>query len=70
MALCSKGPSIYDVHTEGQGVGLRWIHEDRGRGLAPCGRPHRKLEPAVTTDIIRSSSHAKKLALSIPEFCL
>ena len=29
------------------------------RESAPCGRPHRKLEP---TDIILSSSHAKKLA--------
>ena len=28
-------------------------------GQAPCGRPHRKLE---STDVILSSSHAKKLA--------
>jgi len=39
-------------------------------GSAPCGRPHRQLEPTVTTDIIRSSFHAKKLAFSIPEFHL
>src|SRR6218665_1884164 len=30
------------------------------KGSAPCGRPHRKLWP---TDIILSSSHAKKLAV-------
>jgi len=33
----------------------------RGKGgQAPSGRPHRKLE---STDVILSSSHAKKLAL-------
>ena len=31
----------------------------RGQESAPCGRPHRKLEPV---DVILSSSHAKKLA--------
>ena len=41
-------------------VRLNWMHEGRGgRGSGRCGRPHRKLEP---TDIILSSSHAKKLA--------
>ena len=30
-----------------------------GEGSAPCGRPHRKLEPTV---VILSSSHGKKLA--------
>ena len=34
---------------------------DGGRGQAPCGRPHRKLK-LESTDIILSSSHAKKLA--------
>ena len=34
----------------------------RGEGVpAPCGRPHRKLK-LESTDIILSSSHAKKLA--------
>jgi len=33
----------------------------RGRGQAPCGRSHRKLKLA-STDVIQSSSHAKKLA--------
>src|SRR6218665_3998552 len=59
-----KGPSIYDVHTEGGGVRLRWTHVD---GPAPCGRPHRKLK---STDVILSSSHAKKLASFLPEFRL
>ena len=40
-----KGPSIYDVHTEGEGVRLRWTHVDRGGGgQAPCERLHRKLK--------------------------
>jgi len=32
----------------------------RGRGQSPCGRPHRKLK-LESTDVILSSSHAKKL---------
>ena len=32
-----------------------------GGGQAPCGRPHRKLK-LESTDVILSSSHAKKLA--------
>src|SRR6218665_2114461 len=42
-----KGPSIYDVHTEGKGVGLRWKDVDGGRGSSPMwtsSRPHRKLK--------------------------
>jgi len=31
-----KGPSIYDVHTEGERVRLRWTHVDGGMGPAPC----------------------------------
>src|SRR6218665_3846623 len=42
-----KGPSIYDVHTEGGGGsgsgGRMWT----GGGPAPCGRPHRKLKLRV-----------------------
>ena len=53
-----KGPSIYDVHTEGEGVRLRWMHVDGGGGPAPCGRPHRKLK-LESTDVILSTSHAK-----------
>ena len=36
---------------------------------APCGRPHRKLK-LESTDVILSSSHAKKLASFLPEFRL
>src|SRR6218665_4036839 len=53
--LSSKGPSIYDVHTEGGG-GQAQVDG----GPAPCGRPHRKLK-LESTDVIMSSSHAKKL---------
>src|SRR6218665_1928575 len=52
--IISRGPSIYDVHTE-------------GRGSASCGRPHRKLI-LESTDVILSSSHAKKLVYFLPEF--
>jgi len=48
-------PSIFDVRTE-------W-----GELSGSCGRPKEKLEP---TDIIMSSSHAKKLASFVPKFCL
>jgi len=30
-----KGPSIYDVHTEGEGVRLRWTQVDGGRVVKP-----------------------------------
>ena len=43
--------------------------DGRERGPAPCGRPHRKLQ-LESTDVILSSSHAKKLASSLPEFRL
>src|SRR6218665_2899459 len=65
----SKGPSIYDVHKEGEAVRLRWTHVDGEGGPAPCGRPHRKLK-LEPTDVILSSSHAKKLASFLPEFRL
>src|SRR6218665_2581364 len=61
-----KGPSIYDVHTEGRG-GQAQV--DGGRGPAPCGRPHRKLK-LEPNDVTLSSSHAKKLASFLPEFRL
>src|SRR6218665_2869147 len=45
----------------GEGVMLRLTHVDGGGGSpAPCGRPHRKLK-LESTDVILSSSHAKKL---------
>src|SRR6218665_292044 len=58
--LGENGPSIYDVHTEErEGVRLRWTHVYGGP--APRGRPHRKLK-LESTNVILSSSHAKKLA--------
>jgi len=62
------GPSIYDVHTEevvGGQVEVNACGQDKGS--APSGRLHRKLEP---TDVILSSSHAKKLAFFGQEFRL
>ena len=56
--LCTTGPSIYDVLTEGVMTdGRMWTQV----GLAPCGRPHKKLK-LESTDVILSASHAKKLA--------
>jgi len=56
--MCLKtalmGPSICDVHTEGEGYQAQ---------VASCGRPHRKLK-LESTDVIVSFSHAKKLASS------
>ena len=41
-----------------------------GEGVpAPCGRPQRKLK-LESTDVILSSSHAKKLVFFLPEFRL
>ena len=42
---------------------------DGGGGQAPRGRPHRKLK-LESTDVILSSSNAKKLASFLPEFRL
>src|SRR6218665_2526044 len=65
-AIICSGPSIYDVHTEGSQAEV----DACGRGSpAPCGRPHRKLK-LESTDVILSSSHAKKLASFLPEFRL
>ena len=65
----TKGPSIYDVHMEGGGGQAWWTHVDGGGGPAPCGRPNRKLK-LESTNIILSSSHAKKLESFLPEFRL
>ena len=51
-----RGPSIYEVHTEG--IRLKWTHVDGGKGSAPCGRPHKNLSQ---NDVILASSCAKKL---------
>src|SRR6218665_2972002 len=67
----NMGPSIYDVHTEG-GEGGRAQVDACGReegDPAPCGRPHRKLK-LESTDVVLSSSQAKKLASFSPKFRL
>ena len=67
--LAYMGPSIYDVHTEGGGgevSGGRMWTGGKG-GPAPCGPPHRKLK-LESTDVILSSSHAKKLAFFYQNF--
>src|SRR6218665_2064650 len=51
----------------GEGIRLRWTHVDGGRGFAPCGCPHRKIK-LESTDIIFSSSHAKKLVYFYQNF--
>ena len=57
-----KGPSIYDVHTEGVRGQAQVDACGRGeRGPAPCGRPHKKFK-LESTDVTLSSTHAKKLA--------
>jgi len=63
--LNAMGSSIYDVHTEGRGVRLRWT----GGGVQPHVDVHRKLK-LESTYVILSSSHAKKLASFLPEFRL
>ena len=64
------GPSIYDVHKEGEGGQAQVDACGQGEGgPASCGRPHRKLK-LESTDVILSSSHAKKLKSFLPEFRL
>src|SRR6218665_3120075 len=65
-----RGHPFMTSTRRGEGVGLRWTHVDGGRGgPAPCGPPHRKLKLEFT-DVILSSSHAKKLTSFLPEFRL
>jgi len=54
VSTCLRGPSIYEVHTEGEGS------SSEGHTVQ-----HTKLEP---TYVILSSSHAKKLALLYKNF--
>ena len=42
-----KGPFIYDVHTEGEGVRLRWTHVDGGRGSSPMWTSTQKIKIRV-----------------------
>jgi|SRR6218665_1748149 len=70
----SKGPSINPLMTSTRrGRGKAQVDAcGRGEGVkrqAPCGRPHRKLK-IESTDVILSSSHAKKLVFFLPELKL
>src|SRR6218665_2210704 len=60
-------PFMTSTRRGGEGVRLRWTHVDGGGGAAPCGRPHRKLK-LESTDVILSSSRAKKLAFFYQNF--
>jgi len=63
-----RGHPFMTSTRSGKGVRLRWTHVDGGGCPAPCGRPRRKLKLESTDDIL--SSHAKKLASSLPKFRL
>jgi len=45
-SISVKGPSIYDVHTEGEGVRLRWTHMD-GEGSSPMWTYTQKIKMSV-----------------------
>src|SRR6218665_1628265 len=62
-----KGHPFMTSTLRGEGVKLWCTHVDGGQ--SPCGRPHRKLK-LESTDVILSSSNAKKLVYFLPEFCL
>src|SRR6218665_2422777 len=64
-----RGHPFMTSTRRGQRVRLQWTQVDGGGGPAPCGRPHRNLK-LESTDVILSSSHAKKLASFLPEFRL
>ena len=42
-----RGPSIYDVLTEGEGVRFRWTHVDGGRGSSPMWASTQKIKIRV-----------------------
>jgi len=61
--------TIYHIRDHPFMTSTWWTHVDGGGGQAPCGRSHRKLK-LESTDVILSSSHAKKLASFLSEFRL
>src|SRR6218665_1569694 len=70
LMLSIRGHPFMTSTRRGEGVGLRWTHVDGGSGSpAPCGRPYRKLK-LESTDVILSSSHARKLASFLSQFRL
>src|SRR6218665_1531700 len=63
MRLKSCGHPFMTSTRRGQAqMGRMWTGEEC---QAPCGRPHRKLK-LESTDVILSSSHAKKLSSFFP----
>ena len=57
-----RGNPFMTSTRRGREVRLRWTHVGGERGgQAPCGSPHRNLK-LESTDVILSSSHARKLA--------
>src|SRR6218665_2221586 len=62
-------PFMTSTWREGRGSGSGGRKWTGGGGPAPCGRTHRKLK-LESTDVILSSSHAKKLASFLLEFRL
>jgi len=64
-----RGHPFMTSTRRGEGSGLGGRMWTGGGGPAPCGRPHRKWK-LESTDVILSSSHAKKLAYFLPEFHL
>ena|SRR6218665_3544186 len=59
-SLRCKGPSIYDVHTEGGGGQAQVDACGRGSGSSPMWTSTKKFK-LESTDVILYSSHAKKL---------
>src|SRR6218665_2672468 len=43
-SISLKGPSIYDVHTEGEGVRLRWTHVGGGGGSSAMWTSTQKIK--------------------------
>src|SRR6218665_1199050 len=54
----------------GRVVRFRWMHADWGRGVNSMWKFTQKIFKLEPTDIILSSSHAKKLVFFVPEFRL
>jgi len=66
--MVHKGPSIYDIHTEGGSSSDGCMRTEEG--VKPHVDVHTEKLKLESTNVILSSSHAKKLVSSLPEFCL
>src|SRR6218665_3247592 len=58
LPLSPLWPSIYDVHTEGGRVRLRWMHVDGRKGVISMWSSTQKIRIRVCSDTILSSCHA------------